>query len=71
MISAKHLVVYLSILTYTGLSNAATEHPDGSLTLTPEEYKQTLANFNMLINAVNHLKEQLRIVEEMKQCKGV
>lgn len=50
---------------------AATEHADGSLTLTKEEAEQTLRNFNMLIAAVNHLKEQIRILEEMKQCKGV
>ncbi len=67
----KTLAAFLLFAASCSPAYAATEHADGSLTLTKEEAEQTLRNFNMLIAAVNHLKEQIRILEEMKQCKGV
>ena len=50
---------------------AATEHEDGSITLTKEEKDATLRNFNFLINSVNALQAKIKALEAEQQCKGV
>lgn len=52
-------------------AHAATEHEDGSITLTKAEAAQTLKNFTFLINSVNALTAKIKALEESQQCKGV